>query len=240
MRCVALFAVALLVASRPALGAECRADFDGSGAVEINELIQAVNEALGGCGGSNPTPTRRVTPTRTPTTAPAGSCPCKFNNAVSPDRFCGYFGPTTSRSCGDLLPSISGWTTDGTNVIAVLSDDTGSIAVVGVRTNPTAATINSVSPGPDFSNFFDATGTMALPSNMRFTVGVDFGASCGKLTHTGDFQGLFGDSALRAGVDQRPSIGSLIDIVVHNAAPAGISPQRNAVLRRLLEAMHRR
>lgn len=236
MRSAILLCILLLLSSRPSSAQQCRADFDGSGAVEINELIQAVNEALGGCAGGHPTPTTRVTPTRTPTSEPAGSCPYKFNEAVSPDRFCGYSGPTTSQNCGDLLPSSSGWTTNGTDVYAIVSDSTGSLAVIGVRSNPTSATVDAVSPGPDFDQFFDATGTIAIPSNKRLTVAFNAGGSCGRISHTGTFDTLLGNAAIRAGLDGE-SIGSLVAALTQRAAPAAIADGRAAALRRLLGAL---
>lgn len=241
MRAVALLAILLLTPSRSTLAQQCRADFDGSGAVEVNELIAAVNEALGGCGGGNPTPTRRTTPTRTPTRtptiAPVSACPYKFNNAVTTDRFCGYFGPTTSRNCGDLLPSASAWTTEGTDVYAILADETGSVAVIGTRSNATTVNVHTLSPGPDFNQFFNATGSMSLPSNTRFTVTVDIGANCGRLTHTGTFDSLLGDSAVRASA---VGLGALGAVMAEHAAAAAIPDGRAVIVRRLVEAMRHR
>lgn len=232
-----LFAVALFTMPTRSAVAACRADFNSSGAVEINEIIQVVNEALGGCSDAPATPTRRQpTPTRTPTEAPNG-CPYRFNDAVSGDRFCGYFGPTTSARCGDLLPSGSSWTTNGTDVYAILVDNTGSVGVIGTRSGPTSAKVDGVSPGPDFDQLFDATGTISLPSNARLTVAFDAGLDCGKLTHTGAFQSLIGDNALRAGRPPR-GISEAIAALTKQAAAAGISVDaRAAALRRLLGAM---
>ena len=175
--------------------AQCRADFDSSGAVEINELIAAVGEALSGCGSGPATPTRRQpTPTRTPTNPPSDRCPSKFNDAVDADRFCGYFGQVTSPRC-QSFPVGSGWTTEGQDVVALLADTTGTIGVFGVRNSPTRVTVDSVAFGPDFDEFFNATGSMNLPNNRTLAVTAAFGSECGALTHNGTFEELLGGSA---------------------------------------------
>jgi hypothetical protein len=235
MRSVVLFIGLLFLPY--AAGAACRADFNGSGAVEINVVISVVNEALEGCSGAA-TPTKRVTPTRTPTTPPAASCPYKFNQAVSADRFCGYSGPTTSGRCGDLLPSDSGWFTDGTDIYAILVDETGSLAVIGTRTNPTTARVNSVSPGPDYEDVYDATGTISLPSTTRLTVTFDAGVECGTLTHMGTFESLLGSNAIGAQAGAA-GIASLTAELTQQAAPAGITSDRATVLRRLVQNLRR-
>lgn len=183
----------------------CRADFDGSGAVEINELIAAVNEALGGCamGGRTPTPTRRAaTPTRTPTTAPP-TCPFRFNQAVSADRFCSYVGEFTSTSCAPFA-AVTGWTTSGTTVLAIFIDEFEfTVGVTATRTNPTTARVTSISFGPDFDDPIAATGTLSLPSNTRLGVSFAAGGTCGAFMQTAEFVRVIGSAT--AAVQAAPS-----------------------------------
>lgn len=193
-------ALALALVANRTSAQSCRADFDSSGAVEVNEVILVVNEALGACAGQAATPTRgqrTATPTRTPTSPPADACPYRFNQAVSPDRFCNYFG-SGDGPCSDPFLSGGGWITDGQAVIAILVDEFGdSVAIDARRTNPTTARVTSVALGPDFENPVSATGTLALPSTSRFTISFDIGTSCGRLSFDGDFDGLIGENAVR-------------------------------------------
>ena len=198
MRSAVLFTVLLLV-SRPVMAQQCRADFNGSGAVEINEIIQVVNEALGGCDGAAGTPTRQPTPTRTPTAVP-NLCPYKFNDSVDPGHFCGYQGTTTSEHCAGFN-SGGGWTTADTTVIAVFADPDGNtIALDATRTNPTTARVTGLSFGPDYQPVYQASGTVSLPSNTRLRAVFDAGGSCGKFTQELQFFGFLGDNASTASV----------------------------------------
>jgi hypothetical protein len=76
--CTVATAALLVVATQGAHG-QCCGDCDGNGAVAINELITAVNNALNGCTPSPPTPSATIpttnipTPTVTLTSAPANT-----------------------------------------------------------------------------------------------------------------------------------------------------------------------
>lgn len=230
-------AVLLIVMAGAAGGQQCRADFDSSGAVEINELITAVNEALAGCNGNgNATPTRRVnTPTRTPTEAPAATCPYRFNQAVDSDRFCSYTGQLRS-NCSPFSVD-TGWITNGTTVIAIAVDSAGdSLAVEGRRTNPTSATVSSLSFGPDFDEEFSATGTISLPAGggLRFTFNA--GGNCGTYTHDGSFVRLNGSSGAQAvGLGE---LRAAFSREVSGGPAQGARPSTGDAARALLRAMN--
>ncbi len=228
----------LLVPCRGARAAQCKADFDGSGAVEINELIAAVNEALSGCSGGGATPTRKpATPTRTPTTAPADTCPYKFNQAVGTDRFCGYEGQVQPQHC-DAFHGRSGWTTQSDEVIGLFIDDFGnSLALDSQRTSPTTARVTAISFGPDFEQAFDASGSLSLPSVKRFMATFDAGGTCGKYTQNGMFYDLLGDNAVRAAMG---IAGLRAELRQQFSAAAVVRDDgRAARARALLRAMHR-
>jgi hypothetical protein len=85
--------------------AQCCGDCNGDGAVSINELITAVNNALFGCGAATPTPghgTPTHKPTATPTPAPR--CTLSFTNQNN-NGVCDFQG-TYNRSCGSALNSV--------------------------------------------------------------------------------------------------------------------------------------
>ena len=215
---VGLTATAVLLAG--AAHGQCRTDFDQSGAVEINELIQAVNEALGGCDGPVPTPT-----------APATTCPYQFNDAVGSDRYCGYDGSIGSPVCSPL-GAVSAWGTDDLAVLVVFTDGEGlTVALEGRRTNPTTARVSALSFGPDFDESFEATGTMSLPSNRRLMVTFNAGGSCGTITLAGDFYGLEGTNAQTSA----PSLGALRK----SLAGRGVSDPTPEYVERLRALQHR-
>ena len=233
-----LLVFSMIVALTPnATHAACRADFNSNGSVEVNELIQAVNEALNGCGDNPATPTRRApTPTRTPTPQPS-TCPYKFNQAVSPDLFCGYSGDFTS-NC-DPFPVGSGWTTNGTDVLVLLIDNNGdSLAVESRRTSPTAATVSTISFSPNFDMVFAATGTVSLPSTTRLKVVFNAGGNCGRVTHEGTFFGLLGNNAQTAHEQSIADLRAALQSQVGAAAQTSGSDDRTARIRELMRALH--
>ncbi|MDX2168065.1 MAG: hypothetical protein SF182_13410 [Deltaproteobacteria bacterium] len=242
----ALLATALLLAATRAPAADCRADFDASGSVEINELIQAVNEALNGCGGPAVTPTGRPrTATPTPTEPPADSCPYRFNQAVGADRFCNYDGGATAPPCVEPFAAGAGWVTSGMDVLALMIDEFGTaVAVQARRTGPTAAKVNSIALGPDFDNPVSATGNLALPSGSRFTATFKTATGC-TVAFDGDFIGVLVDNAqrvrARAGLQQALGAHDEATATVQSAeAPARAMQSAIArqALRRFLD--HRR
>jgi len=200
LRAVVLTTSLLFAFTHAARAAQCKADFDGSGAVDVSEVIQAVNEALNGCGGAQPTATKKgaktPTPTRTPTEPPAAACPYRFNQAVTADRFCGY-GGTLADNCGDNESGVaSGWTTSGTVIISIVDDGSSTqLAVYGTRTGPTTGSITNIAFSPDYDPAYSASGTLSIPSGPEFNIDVVTGTSCGTISVRGSFVQLLGDSA---------------------------------------------
>jgi hypothetical protein len=235
-----LAVVLLLFAAQPA-AAQCCGDCDGNGEVAINELIGAVNVALGGCdGGPNATPTHTVqqpTPTRTPTAAPA-VCPYKFNQAVTSNQFCSYDGTGDVAECTDPFGSSAGWVTTDTDVLALLIDEFGDmVAVSAKRTSPTAARVTSLAFGPDFDEVLTATGNIAIPSNTRMTVSADLHRNCGQITFGGDFAEIITNDGARG----RARFGGLRRVIdgANQAASEPASPIP-AAAREMLQRFARR
>ena len=134
----------------------------------------------------------------------------------------------------------SGWTTSGTNVLVLLTDNNGdSIAVESRRTSPTAATVGTISFSPDFDMVFAATGTVSLPSTTRFKVVFNAGGNCGTVTHNGTFFGLFGNNAQTAHEQSIADLRASLQSQVGAAAETSGSGDRTARIRELLRALHR-
>lgn len=79
-----------LLAAAPALAQECTADLDGSGHVAVNDLVAAVNQALGECGAPPATP------------VPVERCPfglADANNGATVCAWRGRYNPV----CGDEI-----------------------------------------------------------------------------------------------------------------------------------------
>ena len=91
--------------------AQCCGDCNGDGAVTINELITAVNNALSGCGAATATLERTVTPTRTPTlthkptVTPTPVPHCAFTFTDTNGNGACVFQGTYNRGCGSALNS---------------------------------------------------------------------------------------------------------------------------------------
>lgn len=186
-----VLAILLALIPAPALGQSCPGDVNGDRVVTVNELIAGVNSALNGCGGAAPTPTRTATPV-------PDACPFRFNQAVSSDQACAYSG-TADGSCGNFGDVASSWITLGTEVIAIMVDRSGSLAISARRASPTSATVYEIAPGPDFTNTMPTTGTLSLPAADRFRASIR-STNCGTVVHDGAFIGVLdGDAARVAG-----------------------------------------
>lgn len=109
MRILILALALLLLTMRPATG-QCCGDCGGDGQVSISDLVTAVNNALGGCGGG---------PTPTPTVA-AGTCPIDFNDDnTQPGTPDCYYRGRWNPSCGGAdLETL--WRSDGEFVVVDL------------------------------------------------------------------------------------------------------------------------
>lgn len=178
--------------SAPVSAQQCVLDPNEDGRTAINELIQAVNEALIGCPGGP-----AATPTRTPTPQPDG-CGLQFNDDTSNEEPCSYVGTLSAVRCENEFDVVGAWSTLDPDVIAVLAVDPGfTIGVVGRRSNPTNANVRSWSLGPDFDVQVPTSGSMRLPNGEGFTV--SFGTDgCGNLSYDGDFLGTLPGAAARA------------------------------------------
>ena len=147
---VMLLAVLLLLP--PALaGAQCCGDCNGDGEVAINELITAVNNALGTCGGN-----------ATPTPLPTDECPIDFSDdntgAGTPD--CYYIG-RWNQSCGAAdLEAV--WRGDGEVVIVDLLGFDPGLFIGADVTGPGTATIIGWFTQPDASDLTALGGSLSL------------------------------------------------------------------------------
>lgn len=148
---IVIVVLALLLVA-PAAGAQCCGDCDGNGEVTINELITAVNNALGVCSdGPTPTPT-----------VPADACPIDFlddnTQAGTPD--CYYIG-RWNPSCGAAdLEAL--WRSDGDIVIVELLGFDPGLFVGAEVSGAGSADIIGWYREPDASDLELLDGTVAL------------------------------------------------------------------------------
>jgi len=108
MRILILALALLMLAMRPA-AAQCCGDCGGDGQVSISDLVTAVNNALGGCGGPTPTPTVAL-----------DACPIDFNDDnTQPGTPDCYYRGRWNQSCGAAdLETL--WRSDGAFVVVDL------------------------------------------------------------------------------------------------------------------------
>ena len=188
-------AIVILAALLIASGSEaqqCRGDLNGSGRTDVSDAITVVNEIITGCGPAQ------------------DQCPLDFNDNNSNGSFCHYDGPASSSCIGTFNVS-AGWQGNGTVVLAVLVDSTGSIAIAANRTSATTATVAAVSPGPDFNVEVPATGALALPSSSGFNANFNTSARCGDLSFQGTFNDILSPAATRQ--RQTSSLGSIAALI---------------------------
>jgi len=195
---VIAFLALLLVA--PAAGAQCCGDCDGNGEVTINELITAVNNALGMCSDG---------PTPTPTVPPGDSCPIDFldDNTQPGTPDCYYIGRWNG-SCGaDDLEAL--WRSDGDIVIVELLGFDPGLFVGAEVSGAGSADIIGWYTDPDASDLELVDGTVALGAGGATLdvdpVGEPFDIEqCAFTRYQGDFDGaVLPSAALRRsrGVD---------------------------------------
>lgn len=153
---------AALLALPSAAAAQCCGDCNGDGEVTINELITAVNSALGQCVAGP-----------TPTALPTDECPIDFSddNTRSGTPDCFYIG-RWNPSCGAAdLESL--WRSDGEIVIVdILGAQSDLFFVGGEVTGTNTANIIGWFIQPDASDLQDLAGTMTLGSRGT-TLAVD-------------------------------------------------------------------
>lgn len=181
MRAVLVVLASLLVAA-PAK-AQCLGDFNSSGAVEINELVTAVNNALSGCGG-DPTPT------------PSGNaCPYRFTdrrNGMGP--FCAYLGPFNTECGIDLTCS---WATNGDLLVALCN--TQPFAAFGAMVTGAGAAALTDFSLDSFQTSDPVGGTISVDSSGRLAISPTFPpltvGGCNFVAYLGEYTGTIGTGA---------------------------------------------
>lgn len=186
--------------------AQCCGDCNGDGEVTINELITAVNNALGGCGGATPTTGRPSTPTRPPTATPTPSNRCPFtfaDDSSGGGSPCTFLGPY-NRGCGSELSSVL--TSNGTTLIVAIDTMLSDTPVVffGAQVgSPTSASLTGWSTD-NFQTVHPTAGDVQLtgngsqliifPNDPPFMI-----LGCNFVQYTGAYTGQTGGRALLAG-----------------------------------------
>jgi hypothetical protein len=159
-----LVAWVLVAAVADRAAAQCCGDCDGNGTVTINELITAVNSALGSCAGPTPTAEHTATPTHKPTATPTPKNHCPFTFADSGNLLCTFSGPY-NRGCGTDLTSA--FSSDGSTLIVTIDTMLQSPPVVQFAAhvdNPTSASLTLWSTD-DFQTQHITAGQVQLNEN---------------------------------------------------------------------------
>jgi hypothetical protein len=175
-------------------GAQCCGDCDGNGQVSINELITAVNNALGQCNAG---------PTPTPTVLATDHCPINFqdDNTQPGTADCYYIG-RWNQACGAAdLESL--WRSDGGVVIVNLLGFTPGLFIGADVTGANTATIIGWFTQPDASDLTTLAGSITLGTNGT-TLAVDPSTSpfdierCAFDHYRGNIEDVVVPAALRA------------------------------------------
>jgi hypothetical protein len=153
--------------------AQCCGDCGGDGAVTINDLITAVNNALNGCGGATPTapatatptPTatqgRTSTPTKKPTKTPTPVPSCPFTFSDGGASLCRFRGPF-NQGCGNELNSV--FSSDGSTLVVTIDtmlDNPPTVAFSAVVDSATSASLTAWSTD-NFQSMHPTAGTIQL------------------------------------------------------------------------------
>ena len=156
--------------------AQCCGDCNGDGAVTINELITAVNNALDGCGAATPTappavtptasatPGRTSTPTKKPTTTPTPVPRCPFTFSDHGAALCGFLGPF-NRGCGNDLNSV--FSSDGTTLVVTIDtmlDNPPTVAFSATISDASNAQLSAWS-SDNFQTMHPTAGTIQLTND---------------------------------------------------------------------------
>lgn len=173
-------------------GAQCCGDCNGDGQVTINELITAVNNALGQCG-----------PQPTPTVLPSDKCPIDFkDDNTQPGTVDCYYIGRWNAACGAAdLEAL--WRSDGGVVIVDLLGFTPGLFVGANVTGPNSATLVGWFTQPDASDLTAVGGTMALGTNGA-TLAIDPSESpfdidsCAFAQYRGDIEDVLIPTAARS------------------------------------------
>jgi hypothetical protein len=196
----AVLMLALMCWSATPAAAQCCGDCNGDGEVSVNDLITAVNNALGGCPGGTPTKGKTATPTTKPSATPSNRCADAFTDDLSnATSACGFNGPF-SGGCGGNLASA--FTSNGTLLVALI--DTNPVVGFGatVQSATTAALVGWSSD--NFAHTTPVSGQIRLenggaqliiaPGSAPFTVD-----GCSLSLYTGAYTGRISGGKRDAG-----------------------------------------
>jgi hypothetical protein len=195
---IVMLGLALLCASAGPAAGQCCGDCAGDGSVTIDDLIRAVNNALGGCPqetptvGPSPTRTRVPTNTRKPTATrtPADRCSSTFN--TQGNNLCLFRG-TYNRSCGTAVNST--FSSNGSVLVVTIATGLPDPPTVSFSANVTQgsrATLTGWSTD-NFQTVRIVTGAVRLnddrrqlevfPDSSPFFIG-----DCAFVQYLGEFQ----------------------------------------------------
>jgi len=190
----------LLLSTATGVAAQCCGDCNGDGVVTINELITAVNAALGSCAAPTPTPEHTSTPTKRPTATvtPANRCPFTF--ASNRGDLCTFNG-TYNRGCGAALDSLI--SSNGSTLIvtiATMLDSPQFVYFSATVTSPTSANLTAWSTD-NFQSANQTAGQVQLlqsgaqlvifPNDPPFTI-----LGCNFVQYTGTYTGSTASAGL--------------------------------------------
>ena len=158
-----LFVLALVCSQVGRASAQCCGDCNGDGRVTIDELVTAVNKALGSCADATATtqPTATPTPPPTATPPPANRCPFTFSDNGNLCTFHGSF----NRGCGNELDSLL--SVNGALVVVSIDtmlDTTPVLEFAAQVDNPTSANLMAWSTD-GFNTVHVTAGVIQLTDN---------------------------------------------------------------------------
>ena len=183
---------------------QCCGDCNGDGRVTIDELVTAVNRALGSCADATPTTQPTDTPTQQPSATPTPSNRCPFTFADTGD-LCGFHG-SFNRGCGNELDSLL--SSDGGTVIVSIDtmlDTTPLLQFAAQVDNPTSASLTAWSTD-NFQTVHVTAGVVQLTDNGGTLIIFPNDPplmilSCNFVQYTGAYTGS-ARSRVRAGTDR--------------------------------------
>lgn len=218
----------LMAAAAGPAAAQCCGDCAGDGSVTIDDLIRAVNNALGGCAqptetptvGPSPTRTRVPTNTRRPTATrtPSDRCPHTFN--TQGNNLC-FFRGTYNRGCGTAENST--FSSNGSVLIVTIATGVQNPPTVSFSANVTQGSRATLT-GYSFDNFQNVTliaGSVRLNEDRRelevFPNTSPFNINgCAFVQYLGEFQNA---GAAAASDAEDPIDESFANIAARGATP---------------------
>lgn len=169
---IAMLGLVLLCAGAGPVAGQCCGDCAGDGSVTIDDLIRAVNNALGGCPqetptvGPSPTRTRVPTNTRKPTATrtPNDRCSSTFN--TQGNNLCTFRG-TYNRGCGSEVNST--FSSNGSILVVTIATGIADPPTVSFSANVTQgsrATLTGWSTN-DFQTVNPTSGSVRLNDDRQ-------------------------------------------------------------------------